>query len=70
MANPLGDQIDPVRRQGDPQDIAALDGMRVGGKRVVRVTPDVGYLPELGTPPPGELPPGASFEMEVEVLSG
>ena len=49
---------------------AALDGMRVGGRRVVRVTPDVGYLPELGTPPPGELPPGASFEMEVEVLSG
>lgn len=42
----------------------ALAGMRVGGRRVIIVPSDVGYE-DMGE---GEIPPGADFKLEVELL--
>jgi len=42
----------------------ALAGMRAGGRRTITVPPDVGYE-DIGQ---GEIPPGASFQLEVELL--
>ena len=42
----------------------ALAGMRVGGRRNIIVSPDVGYADEGE----GEIPPGATFKLEVELL--
>lgn len=39
-------------------------GMRVGGKRSVLVTPELGY----GNKGSNEIPPGATFQMDVELL--
>ena len=41
-----------------------LAGMRTGGRRTIMVSPDVGYE-DIGE---GEIPPGASFKLEVELL--
>jgi len=38
--------------------------MRTGGRRTITVPPDVGYE-DIGQ---GEIPPGASFQLEVELL--
>jgi len=51
-----------------PAIYASLEGMRVGGKRVIRITPDVGYGADPASVAPGELPAGATFEMEIELL--
>ena len=42
----------------------ALAGLRVGGQRNIVVPADVGY----GDEGEGEIPPGASFLLEVELL--
>ena len=42
----------------------ALRGMRVGGRRNIVVPADVGYA-DVGE---GEIPPGATFKLEVELL--
>ncbi len=42
----------------------ALAGMRTGGRRVIIVPADVGYE-DTGE---GEIPPGAEFKLEVELL--
>ena len=42
----------------------ALKGMRVGGRRNIVVPADVGYA-DVGE---GEIPPGATFKLEVELL--
>ena len=42
----------------------ALAGMRTGGRRVIIVPADVGYK-DTGE---GEIPPGAEFKLEVELL--
>lgn len=42
----------------------ALEGMRVGGRRNIIVPADVGYE-DVGE---GEIPPGAEFKLEVELL--
>lgn len=48
-----------------PALFLAVQGMREGGRRSVLVPADVGY-DDLGS---NEIPPGAAFVMEVEVLS-
>ena len=48
-----------------PALFLAVQGMREGGRRSVLVTPDVGY-DDSGN---NEIPPDASFELEIEVLS-
>ncbi|KAL8514429.1 hypothetical protein ACS0TY_013514 [Phlomoides rotata] len=40
------------------------EGMRVGGKRTVIIPPEVGY----GSKGMNEIPPGAEFEMNIELL--
>ena len=42
----------------------ALVGMRVGGRRNIIVPADVGYADEGES----EIPPGATFKLEVELL--
>lgn len=42
----------------------ALEGMRVGGRRNIIVPADVGYADEGES----EIPPGATFKLEVELL--
>nr|PNR27298.1 hypothetical protein PHYPA_029450 [Physcomitrium patens] len=41
-----------------------VEGMRVGGKRTVIVTPELGY----GKKGQNEIPPGATFELNIELL--
>ncbi|WCJ44746.1 FKBP-like peptidyl-prolyl cis-trans isomerase family protein [Euphorbia peplus] len=54
--------------QASPKPPAALykvtEGMRVGGKRTVIVPPEAGY----GQRGMNEIPPGASFELNIELL--
>ncbi|XP_078448454.1 FKBP-like peptidyl-prolyl cis-trans isomerase family protein isoform X1 [Wolffia australiana] len=54
--------------QAAPKPPAAMykitEGMRVGGKRTVIVTPEAGY----GQRGMNEIPPGATFELNVELL--
>ncbi|XP_024538891.1 peptidyl-prolyl cis-trans isomerase FKBP18, chloroplastic [Selaginella moellendorffii] len=47
-----------------PALYTVVEGMRVGGKRTVIVTPDVGY----GDRGMNEIPPKATFDMSVELL--
>ncbi|GAB2243524.1 hypothetical protein Droror1_Dr00023652 [Drosera rotundifolia] len=47
-----------------PAMYTATTGMRVGGKRTVIVTPEVGY----GEKGMGEIPPGATFDLNIELL--
>ncbi|KAH7439067.1 hypothetical protein KP509_04G043700 [Ceratopteris richardii] len=47
-----------------PALYAATEGMRVGGKRRVVVPPELGY----GNKGSNEIPPGATFEMDIELL--
>ncbi|EPS65774.1 hypothetical protein M569_09003, partial [Genlisea aurea] len=41
-----------------------VEGMKVGGKRTVIVTPEAGY----GSKGMNEIPPGAEFELNIELL--
>ncbi|KAF6159780.1 hypothetical protein GIB67_030038 [Kingdonia uniflora] len=47
-----------------PAMYSITEGMKVGGKRTVIVPPEVGY----GKKGMNEIPPGATFELNVEVL--
>ncbi|KAK0577450.1 hypothetical protein LWI29_033076 [Acer saccharum] len=47
-----------------PAMYSATEGMKVGGKRTVIVPPEAGY----GNKGMNEIPPGASFEMNIELL--
>lgn len=47
-----------------PALYSVTEGMRVGGKRTVIVSPDKGY----GQKGMNEIPPGATFQLNVELL--
>ncbi|XP_038971002.1 peptidyl-prolyl cis-trans isomerase FKBP18, chloroplastic isoform X3 [Phoenix dactylifera] len=47
-----------------PAMYSITEGMKVGGKRVVIVPPEAGY----GKKGMNEIPPGATFELDVELL--
>ena len=48
-----------------PALFLAIEGMRVGGKRTVRVPPGPLGFGEKGK---GEIPAGASFDLQIELL--
>ncbi|GAQ80522.1 FKBP-type peptidyl-prolyl cis-trans isomerase family protein [Klebsormidium nitens] len=47
-----------------PALYSIVEGMRVGGKRTVIVPPELGY----GQKGVGEIPPGATFDLNIELL--